>query len=71
MRELCTQELCVVQGAGVNFNSPITPGLLNSVANATTVAKAVVASFTLGYAIGTWLNDKFDLSTKIVDALDP
>lgn len=71
MRELCAGELSLVQGATLNFTSPITFGMLNSVTNATTVGKAVTTAFGVGYAIGTWLNNTFDLSTKIVDAIEP
>ncbi len=70
MRELCAGERSLVQGSGLNFTTPITMGLLNNVADATTVGKAVTGAFGVGYAIGTWLNNTFDLSTKIVDVLD-
>ena len=71
MRELCMGEMSLVQGAGVNFNSPLTVGMFNSVADTFVVAKAVTTAFTAGYAIGTWLNNTFDLSTKIVDLISP
>ena len=69
MRELCAGEISLVQGSGVNFTSPITMGLLNNLADATAVGKATLGAFSVGYAIGTWLNNTFDLSTKIVDEL--
>jgi hypothetical protein len=70
MRELQANEmLCCAGGGGLNFTSPVTLGTLNSVSNATTVGRMLTASFTVGYAIGTYLNDKFDLSTRIVDRI--
>jgi hypothetical protein len=71
MRELCTEELSLVQGANLYFTSSISFATINSVANASTVAKALTTAFGAGYAVGTWLNNTFDLSTKIVDALEP
>jgi hypothetical protein len=70
MRELTATEIFAVGGAnGLNFNSPVTLGTLNSVSNATTVGKMVSLSFGIGYAIGSYLNEKFNLSTKIVDLI--
>jgi hypothetical protein len=70
MRELTATEIFEVGGAGgLNFTSSITVGTLNSVSNATTVGKMVSLSFGVGYAIGSYLNEKFNLSTKIVDLL--
>lgn len=70
MRELTATEIFDVCGAGgLNFSSPITMSTLNSVSNATTIGKMVSLSFGVGYAIGSYLNEKLNLSTKIVDAL--
>jgi len=70
MRELHANELlCCAGGGGLNFTTPLTMSTLNNVANATTVGRMVALSFTAGYAIGTYLNDKFDISTRIVDRL--
>jgi hypothetical protein len=68
MRELTNDEVCCVGGA-VDFTSPITLGLMNNVANATVVGRATALSFGVGYAIGTWLNNTFQISTRIVDAI--
>jgi hypothetical protein len=69
MRELTQDEVCCVGGAAVNFTSQITLGLLNNVADATVVGRATALSFGIGYAIGTWLNNTFNISTRIVDAI--
>ena len=68
MRELSSMEIFEV-GGGLNFTSAVTFKLLNNVAEATTVGKWVSASFTAGYLVGTYLNNQFDISTRIVDAL--
>ena len=70
MRELTATEILEVGGAGgLNFTSSISLGTLNSVSNATTVGKMVSLSFGVGYAIGSYLNERFYLSSKIVDLL--
>jgi hypothetical protein len=68
MRELSNQEVLAV-GGGLSFSTPVTMSLLNNVANATTVGKWLSGSFAAGYGIGSYLNTRFSLSTKIVDAL--
>ena len=68
MRELnCGEIRCV--GGALNFTSPVTLATVNNVADATTVGRVLTTSFAVGYAIGTWLNNKFNLSTRIVDAI--
>jgi hypothetical protein len=70
MRELNADEmLCCAGGGPLNFSSPMTTGTLNNVANATTVVRMLALSFTVGYSIGTYLNDKFNISTRIVDRI--
>ncbi len=70
MRELTMMEIAGVTGAGpLTYTTHITTGLMNNVANATTVGRMVAISFTAGYAVGTWLNNTFDLSTRIVDRI--
>jgi hypothetical protein len=70
MRELTATEIFEVSGAnGLSFTSPVTLSTLNSVSNATTVGKMLSLSFGVGYAIGSYLNEKFNISTKIVDLL--
>lgn len=70
MRELTANEIFEVGGAsGLNFNSPMTTSTLNNVANATTVGRMVTLSFGIGYAIGTYLNERYSISTRIVDLL--
>lgn len=68
MRELDSSEILAVGGA-LSLTTPLTAGLLNSVSNFNAVTKLVTAAFGVGYAIGTFLNDQFDISTKIVDAI--
>lgn len=70
MRELTATEIFGVGGAeGLNFTSPINAATLNNVAKASTVGRMVTASFALGYAIGTYLNERYSISTRIVDLL--
>jgi hypothetical protein len=70
MRELTATEIFAVGGAnGLNFNSPVTLGTLNNVANATTVGKMTSLAFGVGYAIGSYLNERFSLSMRIVDLI--
>jgi hypothetical protein len=70
MRELTATELFEVGGAGpLSFTTPITSSVLNDVASATQVGKMVSLSFGVGYAIGSYLNERFNLSMKIVDFL--
>lgn len=70
MRELTATEIFEVGGAdGLKFSSPITLGTLNTVSNATTVGRMVTGSFAVGYAIGTFLNERLNLSMHIVDLL--
>jgi hypothetical protein len=70
MRELTIDEIFEVGGAGpLNFTTPVTSSMLNNVANATTVGRMLSLSFGFGYAIGSYLNATFGLSTKIVDYL--
>jgi hypothetical protein len=70
MRELTATEILEVGGAnGLNFTSNITLGTLNSVSNATTVGKMVSLSFGVGYAIGSYLNERLNLSMRIVDLI--
>jgi hypothetical protein len=69
MRELSSTEVFEVGGGVLQFTTPITMSLLNNVASATTVGTWLSASFSAGYFIGTYLNRKYDLSTKIVDAI--
>jgi hypothetical protein len=69
MRELSSTEVFEVGGGVLQFTTPITMSLLNNVASATTVGTWVSASFTAGYYIGSYLNTRFNLSTKIVDAI--
>ena len=70
MREMTMNEICCVGGGtGLEFTSPITLSTMNNVANATTVGRVAGVSFAIGYAVGTWLNNKFDISTRIVDLL--
>ena len=69
MRELSSTEIFGVSGGVLQFTSRITMSLLNNVGYATTVGSWVSASFTAGYFLGSVLNDRFDLSTKIVDAI--
>ena len=68
MRELSSQEIFEV-GGGINFTTPITMTLLNNVAEATIVGRWVTGAYGVGYLIGTYLNNQFNLSTKIVDRL--
>jgi hypothetical protein len=68
MRELQANEmLCCAGGGGLTFTTPLTMTTVNNVANATTVGRMLALSFTAGYAVGTYLNDKFNISTRIVD----
>lgn len=70
MRELNSMELCEVSGAvSVKFTTPLTVGMLNTLTNFSPVAKYASGAFTAGYAVGTWLNDTFGISTRIVDAI--
>ncbi len=69
MRELSSLEIFEV-GGGINFTTPVTMSLLNNVANATVVGRWASAAFGAGYLLGTYLNNRFDLSTKLVDLLD-
>lgn len=69
MRELSRTETSAVGGGVLNFTTPITMRLLNNVAMTSTVGFWLSASFSAGYTVGTYLNSKFDLSTKIVDLI--
>jgi hypothetical protein len=70
MRELTANEIFEVGGAaGLNFSSPINATTMNSVANATAAGRMVGLAFGVGYAIGTYLNERYSLSTRIVDLL--
>lgn len=68
MRELTGNEIFEV-GGGITFTTPITMTLLNNVADATVVGRWAALSFSAGYYIGTKLNEKFNLSGKLVDLL--
>ncbi len=70
MRELTATEIFEVGGAGgLNFTSSITLGTLNSVSNFSTVTKMGSLAFGVGYAIGSYLNERFSLSMRIVDLI--
>ena len=70
MRELTANEIFEVGGAGpLDFTSSITWSLLNNISNANAVGKMVSVSFGAGYAIGSFLNAYFGISTWIVDRL--
>lgn len=70
MRELTATEIFEVGGAGdLTFSSPVTLAMLNNVSSASAIFKMAVASYGLGYALGTWLNNKFDISTSLLDWL--
>jgi hypothetical protein len=70
MRELSGTEIFEVGGGeGITFTTPVTMTLLNDVANATTVFRWLAGSFGAGYFVGTWMNQRFDISTKIVDLI--
>lgn len=68
MRELSSQEICEV-GGGINFTTPITMTLLNDVAIVRTISPWVSGAFAAGYFVGTKLNERFNLSGKLVDLL--
>lgn len=70
MRELTADEIFEVGGAaGLEFTSPVTLSTLNNVSNATTVGRMVGLAFGIGYAIGSYLNERYSLSMRIVDLL--
>jgi hypothetical protein len=70
MRELTATEIFGVGGAGgLTFTTALTPSVVNNVANATTVGRMVALSFGVGYAVGSYLNEKFSISTWLVDKL--
>ncbi len=69
MRELSSMEILEVGGGVLTFTTPVTLSLLNNVASATTVGTWVTGSFTAGYYVGSYLNTRFNISTKIVDFL--
>jgi hypothetical protein len=69
MRELTYGEASDVGGASLKLTTPLTWSLLNNVGNFNTVTKLAVASFSAGYAVGTFLNETFGISDRIVAAL--
>jgi len=69
MRELDATEIMAVRGAGVTFTTPLTLGMLNDISTLSGVGRYVTAAFSAGWSVGTYLNNKFDLSTRIVDAI--
>jgi hypothetical protein len=69
MRELSNTEIFEVGGGVLTFTTPLTMSVMNNVATAGTVGSWVGASFTAGYYVGSYLNGKFNISTKIVDFL--
>ncbi|HTQ35678.1 MAG TPA: hypothetical protein VMH77_01470 [Steroidobacteraceae bacterium] len=69
MRELDSTEIMNVSGAGVNFTTPLTLSMLNDISVFGGVTRFATAAFSAGYALGTYLNDEYDISTKVVDVL--
>lgn len=70
MRELSSIEITGVSGAGMTFTTPVNASTLNDLSKFGGVTKYATAAFSVGYAIGTWLNERYNISGRIVDALD-
>ncbi len=70
MRELSFDEAFEVGGGDpLTFTTPITTAVLNDFVKANQIASAVGGSFIVGWTIGTWFNNRYGISTKIVDLI--
>ena len=69
MRELNASEITGVSGGGLTFTGSLTLSMLNDVATLSGVLRYASAAFSAGYAVGTYLDSRYNISSKIADLL--